>query len=246
MKRFILIFLLSFINLNVFGQSLSDSLINKTISYELKYDNSIILIDSGGEYYRWYPDYGIFSNLDISFKLGVIRHIPFDARIFTGVSTSCGIGIYKPLNNKYVLNFNINYHHLTNDVGRYFDINSALQYKLCDLSEVNKRPNTECNVYFTLGGGLGKTEGGYYQTQYGEYNYEMFLGFAVTCKQKNWKLRFEDILYLPGKLAWDGFDLYRPSRNYFHCWTIGISFNLGLTKKDKIMLQHIIYLLENK
>ena len=246
MKRFIFIFLLSFINLNVFGQSLSDSLINKTISYELKYDNSIILIDSGGEYYRWYPDYGIFSNLDISFKLGVIRNTPFDSRIFTGVSTSCGIGIYKPLNNKYVLNFNINYHHLTNDVGRYFDINSALQYKLCDLSEVNKRPNTECNVYFTLGGGLGKTEGGYYQSLYGEYNYEMFLGFAVTCKQKNWKLRFEDILYLPGKLAWDGFDLYRPSRNYFHCWTIGISFNLGLTKKDKLMLQHLIYLLENK
>jgi hypothetical protein len=246
MKRFILIFLLSFINLNVFGQSLTDSLINRTISYELKYDNSIILIDSSGEYYRWYPDYSLISNWDISIKLGLIRHIPFNPKIFTGVSTSFGIGLYKPLNNKYVLNFNTNYHHLTNDVGRYFDINSSLLYKLFDLSEVNKRPNTECNVYFTLGGGLGKSEGGYYHTQYGEYNYEMFLGFAVTCKHKNWKLRFDDIIYLPGKLAWNGFDLYKPTRNYFHCWTISVSFNLGLLNEDKLMLQHIIYLLENK
>ena len=251
MKKFIFI-ILTCVSIIAFGENnyqAPDSLLKSTVEYRIKSDKSIMLIDSNCTKNYLYPDFGLLSNWDISFKLGVIRNIPFDSRIFTGVSTSCGVGLYKPLNTKYLLNINFNYHRLTNEVGDYFDINGALQYKiidLCEKSNIHNNSNTECNVYFTLGGGLGKTDGGYYQSLYGEYNYEMFLGFAVTCKYKYFKLRFEDNIYLPGKLAWDGFNLYKPSRNYFHCWTMGISFNLGLTKKDKIMLENIIHILENK
>ena len=245
-KIFILLIFGIFCYFNVFGITPPDTIItsnNNNYNYcEILHDNSLLLMDSNNNYVILHPEYSFWSNWEIGMRIGLIRNIPFNPYAeVKGVNTCYGINLYKQLTKKFNLNINFNHFNLINTDDNYYNISTAMLYRLINLSnDLNK--NTECNVYITLGAGIGKSKQNYYtNNNNSELNYDIFTGLAVSCRFKKIKLRIEDNIYMPGTLSIDGFNVDMLSHNYFHCWTIGFSFNIGLTNKDKLLLQSLIY-----
>lgn len=178
--------------------------------------------------YAPYPQYSFWSNWEVGVRGGVMT--PF-VTPNSGLSYMYGVSAYKELNNLWSLSLNAGVNHLKTNIGVYGNLNTSVQLSLIDLIE-GYNPDKKLNIYANGGVGLGVDRSGSMVQRFGKVYYEALCGLGVSYKMNKVTFRIEDNLHLPGDFG-NGFKF---DKGYFNCLSIGVYYNFGITKVDKIRL----------
>ena len=182
--------------------------------------------------YAPYPEYSFWSNWKLGVNGGIIT--PFKSENKDGSDYMLGLSLYKEIDNLWSLHFNGNVNKLSNTVGYYGGLNLGVQLSLIDLF-YGYDTTRFAKLYLTSAVGMGVDKTGYLVDKYGKFYYEAMAGVGVSWDIDRFTIRIEDNIVLPADLG-NGFTMYKSYYNRVH---IGIAYNFGVTKVDKIRLEQM-------
>lgn len=182
--------------------------------------------------YAPYPEYSFWSNWKLGVNGGIIT--PFKSENKDGSDYMLGLSLYKEIDNLWSLHFNGNINKLSNTVGYYGGLNLGVQLSLIDLF-YGYDTTRFAKLYLTSAVGMGVDKTGYLVDKYGKFYYEAMAGVGVSWDIDRFTIRIEDNIVLPADLG-NGFTMYKSYYNRVH---IGIAYNFGVTKVDKIRLEQM-------
>lgn len=182
--------------------------------------------------YAPYPEYSFWSNWKLGVNGGIIT--PFKSENKDGSNYMLGLSLYKEIDNLWSLHFNGNVNKLSNTVGYYGGLNLGVQLSLIDLF-YGYDTTRFAKLYLTSAVGMGVDKTGYLVDKYGKFYYEAMAGVGVSWDIDRFTIRIEDNIVLPADLG-NGFTMYKSYYNRVH---IGIAYNFGVTKVDKIRLEQM-------
>lgn len=182
--------------------------------------------------YTPYPQYSFWSNWELGVNGGIIT--PFKSENKDGFNYMLGLSLYKEIDNLWTLHFNGNVNKLPNTVGYYGGLNLGVQLSLIDLFK-GYDTTRFAKLYLTSAVGMGVDKTGYLVDNYGKFYYEAMAGVGVSWNINKFTIRIEDNIVLPADLG-NGFTMYKSYYNRVH---IGIAYNFGVTKVDKIRLEQM-------
>lgn len=182
--------------------------------------------------YAPYTEYSFWSNWRLGVNGGIIT--PFKSENKDGSDYMLGLSLYKEIDNLWLLHFNGNINKLSNTVGYYGGLNLGVQLSLIDLF-YGYDTTRFAKLYLTSAVGMGVDKTGYLVDKYGKFYYEAMAGVGVSWDIDRFTIRIEDNIVLPADLG-NGFTMYKSYYNRVH---IGIAYNFGVTKVDKIRLEQM-------
>ena len=197
--------------------------------------SSLVMVSQNDSTTRVYKECGL--KLSVGYPIG---------SYWDGISTSIGFDFLRQIDDKVEIGLSVNLNRLTNTyafgewipalnnyaygdtsyIGYYGNVYCKINYYFLNLSAKNKRENSLCKMYFTIGSGIGFDDNDYLQQTYGYIFYEGNIGIGVVCHYKKMVLRCEDKYFLPGGVG-NGFYLLNGTfKGYYHLFTIGINYKL--------------------
>lgn len=182
--------------------------------------------------YTPYPQYSFWSNWEFGVNGGIIT--PFKSENKDGFNYMLGLSLYKEIDNLWTLHFNGNVNKLPNTVGYYGGLNLGVQLSLIDLFK-GYDTTRFAKLYLTSAVGMGVDKTGYLVDNYGKFYYEAMAGVGVSWNINKFTIRIEDNIVLPADLG-NGFTMYKSYYNRVH---IGVGYNFGVTKVDRIRLEQM-------
>lgn len=182
--------------------------------------------------YAPYPQYSFWSNWELGVRGGIST--PFALENREGFNYMYGLSLYKELDNIWTVHFNATVNNLPNTVGYYGGLNTGLHLSLIDL--FNGYDTTRfAKIYLNAAVGMGVDKSGYLVQNYGKVYYEAMAGIGLSWKIHRFTIRLEDNIVLPADLG-NGFTLYK---SYYNCVHLGVAYNFGITKTDRIRLEQM-------
>lgn len=182
--------------------------------------------------YAPYSQYSFWSNWELGVRGGIST--PFALENREGFNYMYGLSLYKELDNIWTVHFNATVNNLPNTVGYYGGLNTGLQLSLIDLFK-GYDTTRFAKIYLNAAVGMGVDKSGYLVQNYGKVYYEAMAGIGFSWKINYFTIRLEDNIVLPADLG-NGFTLYK---SYYNCVHLGVAYNFGITKTDRIRLEQM-------